>query len=378
MKRKAVLIDFLHEGHHAVYSSVLLKGLRSAGFDVMFIGTTVLIEQITNIVGTKEDIKFVIVKSRALNSGVSNEINKLLFLKDALISIGQFKPDIVHFLQLDRFLFGITLIRLFLKNCRVVSTLHWCGLILHKSGTLKSFINSVLLRYLLCNSKIITHSRKTNEMFEDPYKNSLYYAPYPIHTEPIDHGIALMKKLSVRQELGITESEVLLLCFGGARYDKGLDLAIEALSYLNDSYRLLIAGKEEDFTQDILMKQAERLGVSNRILFKMDFIEEEKMLDIFCASDYVLTPYSTIFSGQSGPLIYAASLGVPVIGSSAPIIRETIEDYQLGEVFMEYNASSLASYIRNCVQGFRNPIQFNADHNPDIFCNHVIKAYSID
>jgi len=377
MKHKIVIIDYLHEGHHAVYASVLLRGLLSAGYEVLFIGTPDLIEQIINIVKPEKNIEFVFIKARVL-AGHLNEINKLLTLKDSIKTIIKFKPDVVHFLQLDRFLLGISIIRFFLNNTQIVSTLHWCSLILDHRITLKSLVNKFLFRHLLRKSKIITHSRSTNLMVRNAFKSNLYYAPYPIHFTTMNCNNSLNKKFTTRKELGLTESDKLLLCFGGARYDKGLDLAIEALTYLDSSYHLLIAGKEEDFSEAVLMEQAECHGVSNRIFFKMFFIEEEKVVDFFCASDFVLVPYKITFSGQSGPLVFAASIGVPVIGSSAPVISETINDYQLGEIFAPYNAFALASAIKSCKQGYRNFNPFVKDHSPDIFCDHVIKAYSLD
>ncbi len=377
MKNRILLIDYLHGGHHAVYASILLNGLRSAGHEVIFIGTSELIDQILNIMGPETGITFVFIKTRNY-SGWINEINKLLSLKDSLVEIIKHKPNVVHFLQLDRFIFGISLIQLLSNKIQIVSTLHWCNVIFDSNSTLKTFVNSLLFKHLLRNTHVITHSAKTNTIINADPKKNLYYAPYPIHTKRIDRCTALKKKFAMRNVLGLRKSDKLLLCFGGARFDKGSDIAIGALSHLDSSYRLLIAGKEEDFSQADLIKKAKHHGVSDRILFKMAFIEEENLADVFCAADFVLIPYKISFTGQSGPLVYAASIGIPIIGSSAPIISETIGAYQLGEVFMEYNTQALASAIRACPIGFRSPTKFNNDHSPEMFCNSVLKAYNID
>ncbi|MSN25634.1 MAG: glycosyltransferase [Geobacter sp.] len=376
MKERVVLIDFLNDGHHAVYASTLLNGLHSAGYEVIFIGTSALIDQLSSIVLLNSGIECISIKQRSF-SGVLNEINKLFSFKDALIEISKLKPDIIHFLQLDRFMFGICLSRLLFNNIRLVSTLHWCGVILANNLTLKSHINSILFRHLLRNSKVISHSRETNNIIVGTLKNNLHYAPYPMHEDCLDLDSILKKKALMRADLGVAESDKLLLCFGGARYDKGLDTAIDALRFLDISYRLLIAGKEEDFTQTTLMMQAEKLGVSDRILFRMVFIEERKVIDYFCASDCVLVPYKLSFTGQSGPLVYAASIGIPVIGSTAPIIKETIDEYRLGKVFNAGDAYELASAITTCDLELRNPVLFKDCHSQARFCQHVIEAYTI-
>lgn len=51
--------------------------------------------------------------------------------------------------------------------------------------------------------------------------------------------------IAFRKSIGLESKSILQLCFGGTRYDKGADIAVNALGHLDDKYHLLVAGKEE-------------------------------------------------------------------------------------------------------------------------------------
>lgn len=70
----------------------------------------------------------------------------------------------------------------------------------------------------------------------------------------------------------------------------------------------------------------------------------------FEASDYVLLPYTPEFSGSSGVLVSAASLGKPVIATNHGLIGYRVQRYGLGFVYPSGNANALASIIARLPQ----------------------------
>lgn len=376
MRKRIVLIDFLDDGHHATYALTLITGLQNVGHEVLLLGTSRLIQSVSANRAVSNAMMRCL-RTRSFN-GPAKEWNKILSMRDALVEIRSFEPDVVHFLQLDRFMVGVFLALHLLNNVQVVSTLHWYNLIYDRNLSIKLWINSHLFKYILKKSAVVTHSLKINEKIDPVRANSLYYAPYPIHTKSYDKRAIITERGCVRAHLGLKDSDLLLLCFGATRYDKGVDIVLRALSYLNNSYKLLIAGKEDYFTEEVLKSQAAVLGIESRIIYRMSFIKEEDVLGYFCSSDYVLVPYRKNFEGQSGPLTYAASLGIPVVGCSATIIKETIDRYQLGATFEAESPALLAKAVTNCKPGLRDNTTFKQDHHADNFCKHVAMSYGVE
>jgi glycosyltransferase involved in cell wall biosynthesis len=134
----------------------------------------------------------------------------------------------------------------------------------------------------------------------------------------------------------------LLLCFGGTRHDKGVDLAIAALAATPSDVHLLVAGAAQDFDEKALNALARRYGVEDRLLLRLGHVPDDEVALLFCAADVVLLPYRPMFTGQSGPLAIAGSLGVPVIGADVPVLYETIVDHGLGKTFRAGSVDSLA------------------------------------
>lgn len=90
---------------------------------------------------------------------------------------------------------------------------------------------------------------------------------------------------------------------------------------------------------------------------------------MFCAADAALLPYRPFFSGQSGPLVIAGSLGIPVIAANVPVLAETVTRFRLGRTFRAGSVGALAQALKaplpavdpNC------HARFAAAHDPGRF-----------
>ena len=67
---------------------------------------------------------------------------------------------------------------------------------------------------------------------------------------------------------------------------------------------------------------------------------------MFCAADAALLPYRPVFSGQSGPLVIAGSLGIPVIAANVPVLAETVTRFALGRTFLAGSVGALAQALK--------------------------------
>jgi glycosyltransferase involved in cell wall biosynthesis len=144
-----------------------------------------------------------------------------------------------------------------------------------------------------------------------------------------DHfGESLDKQVACKQ-LGIDPEKKTLLFFGLIRDYKGLDLLIDAMSSLDASYQLVIAGESYGdfgkYRQQIDASQAkQRITVLNR------YIGDEEVPVLFSASDLLVVPYRS--ATQSGVIPIAYHFEVPVLATDVGGLKETIEGAKTGLV----------------------------------------------
>jgi glycosyltransferase involved in cell wall biosynthesis len=137
-----------------------------------------------------------------------------------------------------------------------------------------------------------------------------------------------------------------LLFFGQARPNKGLEIALDALSRL-DGYELTIAGEgrgsywETEIGPRIerLLSQGKRISVDDR------FIEDEELPDLFNRHSCVLLPYTPAFHAQSGILFLALGARLPVVATDVGALGKTVLRMGIGEVSPPNNPESFASAI---------------------------------
>lgn len=116
-----------------------------------------------------------------------------------------------------------------------------------------------------------------------------------------------------------------ILFFGSIKPYKGLDLLIEALSYLPPSIRqrtrLLIAG-EPSISMEPLRQAAARFGVEGMIDWRLGFIPENAVGPLFEAASVVALPYREI--DQSGVLLTAAAFAKTVVATRVGGVPEML------------------------------------------------------
>lgn len=134
------------------------------------------------------------------------------------------------------------------------------------------------------------------------------------------------------------------LCFGGNRYDKGLDIFLNALRYIDMPIQIVIAGSADYFSEEFIRRQL--TGFQGKVTLMLRFIEEDEIPFIFNSVDCVVLPYRKIFDGASGPLGIACLYGKTVIGPDNGSIGQIIKNYHLGSTFEAENPTSLARVMK--------------------------------
>ena len=173
-----------------------------------------------------------------------------------------------------------------------------------------------------------------------------------VHPHPIyDQFPKAIGNLSPRADLE-------LLFFGFVRPYKGLDLLIDALSYLKDrSIKLTIAGEFWSGINDII-RRIDHCGVTEMVELRPTYHSEEDIAEIFARADVVVLPYRS--ATGSGIITLAYYYGRPVIatrvGGLQDVVRDGVTGWLVTPNCTEALARTIASVSRNKALSMRPDI----------------------
>lgn len=135
-----------------------------------------------------------------------------------------------------------------------------------------------------------------------------------------------------------------LVFFGLLRTYKGIDLLLRALPELArrvPDVRLIIAGDALD-PVDPLRALADRLGVADRVEWRLTFHSDPEIDSLMAEADLVVLPYRNR-ADASGVLASALGRGRPVVVSDVGNLGETVEGFGAGEVVPSEDVGALAA-----------------------------------
>ena len=135
-----------------------------------------------------------------------------------------------------------------------------------------------------------------------------------------------------------------LVFFGLLRTYKGIDLLLRALPELArrvPDVRLIIAGDALD-PVDPLRALADRLGVADRVEWRLTFHSDPEIDSLMAEADLVVLPYRNR-ADASGVLASALGRGRPVVVSDVGNLGETVEGFGAGEVVPSEDVAALAA-----------------------------------
>jgi len=176
--------------------------------------------------------------------------------------------------------------------------------------------------------------------FTKPSQQVVFH-PHPIYD---NFGEPVERKKSI-QHLGLDPEIRYLLFFGFIRDYKGLDLLLDAMS--DDRFgesskvKLIVAG-EYYGNREAYEAQIKRLGISDRLELRTDFIANDEVRYFFGAADLVVQPYKT--ATQSGISQMAYHFGTPMVVTKVGGLPEIVPDGEAGYV-VDTNPLAIADAI---------------------------------
>ena len=150
-----------------------------------------------------------------------------------------------------------------------------------------------------------------------------------------------MDKTEARNILEIPTSSKVILFFGLIREYKGLDILIESMNHLDDSYFLLIAGEiygDKQFYTDRI-----KACKNSNVMLRDEYIPDREVVHYFSSADLCVLPYKK--GTQSGVQAISDSLCTPVLVSRNGGLHEAVNDGLTGFIIEELNPIDLANKI---------------------------------
>lgn len=321
---KIAYIDIILDGHHIDYLQTLVNDNENS---ILIIPN--------KIDGLKN--KQYILDSNML---YKHPFKYIKWIMDIRKILSKEKVDIVHFLYGDVFYryFGIGLKSI---NTKKIITFHQIRRGLIKDISLKRIFRNI-------NKGIVHTDSLKLDMNRLGLKN-VCKIEYPQFK-----SLSNINNLNSRIDLILPQNHPIITVIGGTREDKGLDILLSALNYVNEDFHLLIAGQEVNFKKEYIYKAIE--NYSNKVTVMLKYLTEDELEKCLVASDIIVLPYRKKFDGASGPLGEGVWLRKVIIGPNHGSLGKIILENKIGLTFEAENIVDLAKVITEVL---RNGFEWN-------------------
>lgn len=155
------------------------------------------------------------------------------------------------------------------------------------------------------------------------------------------------RRLEARRRLGLCPDAEVLLSVGRQEYRKGQRYLLEAVEPLMRSYPrlvLLMAGRPGQMTEQLSALAAE-LGIDRRVWF---LGHRTDVPDLLAAADLFVFP--SLSEGLGGAVLEAMAMGVPIVASDLPALREVMEDGRCGLLVEPASPPALTAAIARLLE----------------------------
>ena len=339
---KIVIID--PSGFTPPYDHCLANVLsRWAGCDVAFVSTILPPGPWSQSPAYERWEHFYRINSKLSKTRIGTYLKgcEHLFDMERLVHrLRHWKPDIIHFQWLP---FPIT-DNLFLPRLRKIAPL---VLTMHDT---QPFHGSPSSRFQLVGLKAaylkfdhyIVHTQYSKESLVKQLE-----LPETCVTV-ISHGVfdyyhELVRDVEMNKQLPEIAGKKKVLFFGVLKPYKGVDVLLKAFAQipapLAKEVVLEVVGYP-NMPVEPLHSLSKQLGIANRVIWDLRFVDEKEVAIYFSQADVVVLPYRRI--DQSGVLMVALAFGKPVVASCVGGFAEIIKDGVHGFLVEPGNAEALS------------------------------------
>ncbi|WP_029906372.1 glycosyltransferase [Prevotella sp. 10(H)] len=267
---------------------------------------------------------------------VLSSINPFSYIRTAK-HINKYAPDLLIIPYWMSFLapaYG-SVCRLLNKKTKVVALVH--NAIPHE----RRIIDKPLTKFFFnrCDAFIVMSEPVKKDLLSLKKDARVLLQPHPIY----DHYAERYDKTAACEKLGIKAGKKNLLFFGLIRDYKGLDILIEAMGMLDNSYQLIIAG-ESYGSFDKYTELINQSPLKDNIIVFEQYIPDDMVTTLFSAADALVLPYKS--ATQSGVVALAYQLETPMIATNVGALGTTVKDSETGLVVESATPENVSEGIR--------------------------------
>ncbi|WP_234123159.1 glycosyltransferase family 4 protein [Clostridium hydrogenum] len=345
---KALFFDLKNDGHHFFYNHNVMK---LQGVDTKYYVTSNSIENEKEELLNNDGVTVVKIKALASNNRIIRMFSELLVLFKMRKMIHKLNIDVAILLYLDHIIIPLYMLQVFLPvKSKLIATLHWFP---NRSSKLK------LLKKLSDKGlRVIVHTEDVKKRLEAAGINNVELVYYPtLKTSSID-------KLTAKNKLNLklVKEYKTILYFGGTRFDKGVDILLDALEKVNSSANIIIAGQEQTFKREFIEEKLSHLANKNVVL-NLGYVKDEEVELYFKSSDIVVLPYRKIFNGESGILTEAINNKNLVVVPNIIHFPSVVSKYSNGVIYEAENIVDLGEKLQYTIK------------NIDVFQSGIDEAF---
>jgi glycosyltransferase involved in cell wall biosynthesis len=262
------------------------------------------------------------------------------------------KPKIFHILWNNKFLhFDRSLLTYYYKllGKKVVLTVH--NVNTEKRDNKDSAFNRLTLRiqYLFADHLFVHTEKMKQELIDEFAVQTSRISVIPLGINNFAPQTSLTPA-EAKLRLGLRPDEKAILFFGRITPYKGLEILVEAFQKglpRAENYRLMIAGKPEEATEEAYwfpIREALREDVQKgRVMLRAEHIPDEETEVYFKAADVLVLPYRDIY--QSGILFLGYSFGLPALAANVGSLKDEMVEGRTGFLFKPEDPTDLAGAI---------------------------------
>lgn len=164
--------------------------------------------------------------------------------------------------------------------------------------------------------------------------------------------IELEPERGIREDCGITDDDILVLYPNSIHLDCGIDEVIDSLSLLPDKVHLAIMGNIPEFLRKPLLKKISAKKLNERVHI-LPLRRPADLLEYRSGADISIIPlrpnnsnHKTCLPNRIFEMIMSR---LPMVISDLTYVREVVEEYNCGSVFLENRPKLIAGKITEVI-----------------------------
>jgi D-inositol-3-phosphate glycosyltransferase len=182
----------------------------------------------------------------------------------------------------------------------------------------------------------------------------------PIAVIPLGHlngaygSVAVIGRMEARDQIGLRESDAVVLFLGQIKREKGLEHLLRALPAVMarvPAVRLIVAGRPYHDDVGAYEQLIGALQIDAYVRRRWEYVPDDEVGLYYRAADVVALPYTRVY--QSGVALTAYAFARPVVASAVGGLTEQVVDGKTGWLVPPADPSALAEALASALAPMR-------------------------